>query len=231
MSAGLRRAIVMFAVGAFGPSAPAAARAPSPTSACLAHVPEASARSGLPADFIVRVMIVESGGNPRALSAKGAMGCMQIMPATWAILSARYALGGDPWDARANMIAGSLYLAELIARYAIPGALAAYNAGEGRWQRYRDNGTPLPAETVAYIARIESGARDVPAAAPEARWQEAALFMPRGDAQTPSGKQPAPSQSAATSDQRPEGVAGAATPKIFPLSTSRATQTVPEREP
>ncbi len=231
MSAGLRCAIVVFAIGAFSPPAPAAAQTPRPTSACLAHIPEASARSGLPADFIMRVMMAESRDNPHALSPKGAMGCMQIMPATWASLSARYALGRDPWGARANMIAGSLYLADLIARFGLPGALAAYNAGEGRWQRNRDKGTRLPAETVAYIARIGIDARRLPAAQPGARWQEAALFMPRGDALIPSGRQPAPSPSAATTDQRAEGVAGAATPKIFPLLTSRATTTVPEREP
>ena len=50
---------------------------------CQANLPEAAARSGLSAEIVLRVMAAESGGNPRAVSAKGAMGCMQIMPATW----------------------------------------------------------------------------------------------------------------------------------------------------
>ena len=64
------------------------------------EIAEASARFGIPQAWIVRVMRAESGGNPRAVSLKGAMGCMQIMPATWATLSARYGLGADPFDAR-----------------------------------------------------------------------------------------------------------------------------------
>lgn len=230
MSARLSRAIVAFAACVPGISAPAASQVPRPANACLAHVPEAAARSGLPQDIIVRVMMAESGGNPRALSPKGAMGCMQIMPATWASLSARYALGRDPWDAHANMIAGSLYLAELIARYGVPGALAAYNAGEGRWQRYRDNGTPLPAETVAYIARIGRGAGAVPAAPPEPRWQEATLFMARGDARTAPVKQPTPLQLAANPGQDADSAAGPTALALFPLAASRAA-TTPERQP
>ena len=64
------------------------------------------------------------------------MGCMQIMPATWRYLTARYALGSDPWNARFNMIGGALYLAELARQFGFPGAYAAYNAGPGRYARH-----------------------------------------------------------------------------------------------
>lgn len=224
MSARLHSAIVALAVCASGVSAPAASQAPRPANACLAHVPEAAARSGLPHDIIVRVMMAESGGNARALSPKGAMGCMQIMPATWASLSARYALGGDPWDARANMIAGSLYLAELAQRHGFPGAYAAYNAGETRWLRYRDSGASLPAETVAYMARLGTGTSVARGEAQRPRWQEASLFMARGgDRRTPATDDGDPEQRASASTQEN---GAQSMPSLFPL----ARPTVTERE-
>src|SRR3546814_19550300 len=73
-------------------------------------------------------MHAESLGRPRAMSHKGAMGCMQIMPATWADLTRRHTLGGDPFDPRMNMIGGALYLAELARQFGFPGAYSAYNA-------------------------------------------------------------------------------------------------------
>src|SRR3546814_4117707 len=82
-------------------------------------------------------MHAESLGRPRAMSHKGAMGCMQIMPATWADLTRRHTLGGDPFDPRMNMIGGALYLAELARQFGFPGAYSAYNAGPGRYQRDR----------------------------------------------------------------------------------------------
>jgi soluble lytic murein transglycosylase-like protein len=222
MSARLSRAIVASAVCASGISAPAASPTARPANACLAHVPEAAARSSLPPNIIVRVMMAESGGNPRALSAKGAMGCMQIMPATWASLSARYSLGRDPWDARANMSAGSLYLAELAQRHGFPGAFAAYNAGEARWLRYRDSGASLPAETVAYMARLGADTPVMPGEAQPRRWQEARLFMARG------GDRPMP----VTDDRDPDLRASASTeesdvqslPSLFPLARPHVTK-------
>lgn len=68
-----------------------------------AYVTEAAARFGLPEDLIWAVMRAESGGNPRAISSAGAIGLMQIMPATWATLTAQYRLGADPFDIRANI--------------------------------------------------------------------------------------------------------------------------------
>jgi soluble lytic murein transglycosylase-like protein len=149
------------------------------TIACATHAPQAARRSGLPVDIVLRVMFAESRGDPGAVSPKGAMGCMQIMPATWRYLRARYRLGGDPFEPRMNMIAGALYLAQLVAQFGLPGAWSAYNAGPGRYRRYITRGIPLPAETVAYTARISGNTRVQGNAVAEQRWQEAGLFMAR----------------------------------------------------
>lgn len=165
------------------PAMPAGAQSASPrgTSACAVHAPEAASRSRLPVDIVLRVMRAESAGNPRAVSHKGAMGCMQIMPGTWADLTRRHGLGRDPFDPRMNMIGGALYLAEMVARFGLPGAYAAYNAGPGRYQRHIANGVPLPRETIAYTERV-TGAAPPPSAAQAApRWQDAGLFMARTD--------------------------------------------------
>ena len=80
-------------------------------------------------------MRAESLGEVRAVSPKGAMGLMQIMPETWASLRVRYVLGADPYDPHDNILAGTTYLRELHDRYGSPGFLAAYNAGPTRYQR------------------------------------------------------------------------------------------------
>ena len=74
-------------------------------------------------------MQAESGGEMRAVSPKGAMGLMQIMPDTWAELRSRYGLGADPYDPHDNIMAGTAYLRELHDRFGERGFLAAYNAG------------------------------------------------------------------------------------------------------
>ena len=182
MSASLRIALAAAALGA-GWLSPAPARATAPAAdACARHAPEAAMRSGLPVDVILRVMHAESRGRPRAVSHKGAMGCMQIMPGTWADLTGRYGLGSDPWNPRMNMIGGALYLAELARQFGFPGAYSAYNAGPGRYLRYVRGGVPLPAETIAYASQITGGAAPgrspAPAGVPSApRWQEAGIFM------------------------------------------------------
>ena len=66
----------------------------------LADVAEAAQRFGIPAAWIRVVMRAESLGEVRAVSAKGAMGLMQIMPETWASLRVRYVLGADPYVIR-----------------------------------------------------------------------------------------------------------------------------------
>ncbi|MGY4302753.1 hypothetical protein ACVWXN_010909 [Bradyrhizobium sp. i1.4.4] len=119
-----------------------------------AHVTEAAQRFGIPTAWIRAVMRIESHGERRAVSPKGALGLMQLMPKTWADMRARYGLGRDPFDPHDNILAGAAFLRELHDRYGSPGFLAAYNAGPGRYEDFRDRHRPLPAETVAYVAAI-----------------------------------------------------------------------------
>ncbi len=158
--------------------------APAAGAPYAAHVAEASLRFGIPEAWIWRVMLAESRGNPRALSHAGAMGLMQIMPATWAMLTARHRLGSNPYDTRANIHAGAAYLRSMWDRYGdITLMLAAYNAGPGRADAYAAGRRGLPAETIAYIAAIAPalGASSIAPLAPapgrEAPgWRSASLF-------------------------------------------------------
>ena len=117
-------------------------------------IAEAARRFGVPASWIAEVVQVESRGRATALSPKGAIGLMQVMPQTYADMRARYGLGANPWDPRDNVLAGAAYLRLLFDRYGAPGFLVAYNAGPGRWDDYRLRARPLPSETVAYLARL-----------------------------------------------------------------------------
>ncbi len=158
-------------------------------------VRDASLRFGIPERWIYAVMRAESAGRAGATSRVGAMGLMQIMPATWRALSARYALGSDAYEPRASIMGGTAYIREMYDRYGAPGFLAAYNAGPGRYENHLTTGRPLPLETRSYVAKIAPAighalapAREravqairVTAAAPvAARWTEAPLFA--GDA-------------------------------------------------
>lgn len=118
------------------------------------YVAEAEKRFSIPASWIYAVMHVESHGVRHAISPKGAMGLMQIMPKTWASLRDRYHLGPDPFELRDNILAGTAYLRELHDLYGSPGDLAAYNAGPERYEEYRDHRRSLPAETRAYVAKL-----------------------------------------------------------------------------
>jgi D-alanyl-D-alanine carboxypeptidase len=118
------------------------------------YIREASGRFGVPELWIRRVMRQESGGQEDVISWAGAMGLMQVMPDTYDGLRVRYGLGDDPFDPHNNILAGTAYLHEMHDRFGAPGFLAAYNAGPNRLDRYLNNGTPLPAETVNYVASI-----------------------------------------------------------------------------
>ncbi|HEY9092256.1 MAG TPA: lytic transglycosylase domain-containing protein [Parasphingorhabdus sp.] len=118
------------------------------------HVTEASLRFGIPEHWIYAVMHTESRGRISAVSSAGAMGLMQIMPATWANLRARYRLGNNAYDPRDNIHAGAAYLREMYDQFGAPGFLAAYNAGPGRYLEHVRKGRVLPAETRAYVAKI-----------------------------------------------------------------------------
>lgn len=118
------------------------------------HVTEASRRFGIPEQWIYAVMRTESRGRISAVSHAGAMGLMQIMPATWASLRARYRLGNNAFDPRDNIHAGTAYLREMYDKFGAPGFLAAYNAGPGRYLDYVRKGRTLPLETRRYFANI-----------------------------------------------------------------------------
>ncbi|MFO0726499.1 MAG: lytic transglycosylase domain-containing protein [Myxococcota bacterium] len=105
--------------------------------------------SGVPPRLVAAVASVESAWEVGALSSAGAMGLMQLMPAT-----AR-ALGVDPWDAGSNLMGGARHLAGLLEAYQDVGwALAAYNAGPARVAEAVRGGRGLPAETVEYVGRV-----------------------------------------------------------------------------
>jgi len=107
----------------------------------------ASVRHGVPVKLLKAVIQTESAYQPRARSAKGAMGLMQLMPATARQFQAR-----NPYDPRANIEAGTRYLRSLLDRFELPLALAAYNAGEQAVMRF--NGIPPYPETQDYVRRI-----------------------------------------------------------------------------
>lgn len=129
------------------------------------EIAEASARFGIPAPWIERVMRAESRGRTRLngrpiTSPAGAMGLMQLMPGTWAELRSRLGLGGDPHLPRDNILAGTAYLREMYDRFGYPGMFAAYNAGPTRYAASLASGRALPAETRAYLVEVAGRARE-----------------------------------------------------------------------
>ena len=134
--------------------APAAAEAPTPDPALLETTPYGeiiatmSEAHGVDPMLVRALIQVESNYKARAKSHKGAMGLMQLMPAT-----AREYKVRNPYDPKANIAAGVKHLKSLIDRLGDVGkALAAYNAGEGAVQKY--NGIPPYRETRNYVTRI-----------------------------------------------------------------------------
>lgn len=186
-------------------------------------VAEASRRSGIPEDWIRAVMRAESAGDRRAVSPKGAMGLMQIMPGTWVELRAQYSLGDDPFDVGDNVLAGALYLRAMYDRFGAPGFLAAYNAGPGRYAEHLRTGRPLPRETRAYVAQLaprvdapfEADVQTVRASVPS-DWREAPLFASRSE-RVPTDREAAPDLQ---SIDRAEDVQGAETSRANPLFVS-----------
>ncbi len=120
-----------------------------------AEIAAASQRFGIPEAWIRTVMRAESAGDRHAVSHRGAMGLMQVMPATWAGLRAQHGLGADPFLPQDNILAGTAYLREMLDRFgSVPLMLAAYNAGPRRVEAHLATGQPLPAETRAYVATL-----------------------------------------------------------------------------
>jgi soluble lytic murein transglycosylase len=118
-----------------------------PDAAYAAIIDKVAAEQGVDAKLVRAVIQVESAYQPRARSSKGAMGLMQLMPAT----ARQYAVA-DPYDPVANIEAGIKHLKTLLERFPVALALAAYNAGEAAVQRFR--GIPPYPETRSYVTRI-----------------------------------------------------------------------------
>ncbi len=111
-------------------------------------IQQVAEKANLPSSLVAAVVWVESAGNPQAVSPAGAQGLMQLMPQTARMLGVT-----DPFDPRQNLEAGSRYLRQLMERFGeLRLALAAYNAGPGRVQRY--GGIPPFAETQTYVRRV-----------------------------------------------------------------------------
>ena len=133
--------------GATAISRPAAPSAPSTVANAIA---EAAERYAVSRELVTAVAWQESRLRQAAVSPKGAVGVMQLMPAT-----ARD-LGVDPFDLGQNIAGGAAYLAQMLRRYDgdLRLSLAAYNAGPGAVDRH--GGVPPFPETQAYVAAVLS---------------------------------------------------------------------------
>ena len=114
------------------------------------YVLEYSNRHSLRPELVRAVIQVESGYNPRALSPKGAMGLMQLMPETARMLGVQ-----RPYDPEQNIRGGTRYLRLLLDKYdgSEELALAAYNAGPGAVDKHGQTVPPYR-ETRSYVAQI-----------------------------------------------------------------------------
>lgn len=134
-------------------------------------IEEASTRFGVPTSWIKRVIRAESRGfttlNGRPIrSSAGAMGLMQLMPATWAEMRSRLSLGANPDDPHDNIIAGTFFLRLMYDRFGYPGLFGAYNAGPGAYAAFLAGRRRLPGETIAYLGSVGDGAVEPTAKAP-----------------------------------------------------------------
>jgi len=132
----------------FSPPASPPQKKPEPNGDIEKLIADAAQASGVDPAFVRSVARIESGLRQEAISPKGAMGLMQLMPTTAADLQV------NPHDAAGNASGGARYLRELLLRYKGDSvlALAAYNAGPGAVQKY--GGAPPYEETRRYILKV-----------------------------------------------------------------------------
>jgi Rod binding domain-containing protein len=112
-------------------------------------IKEAASEHKVDPHLVKAVILQESGGDPKAVSAKGAKGLMQLMDGTARMLGV-----SDPFDTRQNIFGGVKYLATLLNKFNgnVRNALAAYNAGPGAVEKY--GGIPPYEETQKYVENI-----------------------------------------------------------------------------
>jgi soluble lytic murein transglycosylase-like protein len=122
---------------------------PLPESGLGERIDRHARRAGLDPRLVQAVVQVESGYNARALSSKGAMGLMQLMPET-----ARRVGVANPYDVDENLLGGTTYLRQLVDRFGgqLTLALAGYNAGPEAVERH--GGVPPYRETRDYVSRV-----------------------------------------------------------------------------
>lgn len=133
------------------PAPPKAAAGPGPVLTPQELVTQAAIHAGLPPAIVHSIARAESGYREDAVSPKGAIGLMQLMPKTAAELDA------DPRDPAQNADAGARYLRDLLQKYEndphqVSKAVAAYNAGPAAVDKY--HGVPPYAETIQYVNRV-----------------------------------------------------------------------------
>jgi hypothetical protein len=131
-------------------TAPIPKVSPALRSAIEASLKKACREKGLDYDLVAALVQAESNFQPNTLSKKGAVGLMQLMPAT----AERFGVK-DPWDWEENIKGGTSFLAYLHTLFPddVPLVLAAYNAGEDAVRKY-SNKIPPYAETVRYVFNI-----------------------------------------------------------------------------
>ena len=136
----------------YTPPKPAPTQLPVPVSPAAVSAQDlvraAAKQAAIPVELVHSVAKAESGLRQDAISSKGAIGIMQLMPGTASDL------GADPRDAKQNTEAGAKYLADLLTKYDgdVAKALAAYNAGPGAVDKYK--GVPPYRETRSYVNRV-----------------------------------------------------------------------------
>jgi D-alanyl-D-alanine endopeptidase (penicillin-binding protein 7) len=166
----LALAAVIVALGACsavvaGDGAADRAKLPDRVTRWMPEVEAASVRHGVDPDLLAVLVTVESGGDPQAVSPAGALGLMQIMPATGESIAAARGLAGYSTDRLRdpayNLDLGAFYLAEQLRTFTVQDpeqkvalAAAAYNAGPDAVRAYLAGTQPLPDETTRYQTKV-----------------------------------------------------------------------------